>query len=115
MNKHYENIKEQLNNLQELVAKFYEYGSTNDLYKHALIYKESIQNINKILLDEKIYIELITKNNIEQYRELSDIRDLIADLLNLLKSLLINIDAQDNYLIKKYAKDINDRLENFEY
>lgn len=115
MNEHYENIRKQLNKVQELATKFCEYYSANDLYEYASTHEKSIKNIYEVLLDEKTYIDLKIKNDLEKYEQLSNLRNLLADLSDLLNSLLINIDNQDNYLINQYAKGIKDRLNNFNY
>lgn len=115
MNKHYENIREQLNKVQELAMRFYEYGNTDGLYKYASGYKASIQNIKEILSAERCYIDLTTKDMLEIPKKMSDTRNLIADLSGVLIDLLTNIENENNELIYRYANEIINRLERFGY
>lgn len=115
MNKHYENIREQLNKVQELAMRFCEYGNTDGLYKYASGYKTSIQNIKEVLSAERCYIDLTTKDMLEIPKKMSDTRNLIADLSGVLIDLLTNIENENNELIYRYANEIINRLERFGY
>lgn len=115
MDEHYENIKDSLNEIQNLSAVFCEYGNTEALCKYALLHKASIQNIRDTLSNEKNYIELKRGDKLEKSKKLRDLRNLIADLLDALDNLLTNIEDKDNALIYQYAKEISYRLYEFNF